>query len=109
MRYLIDAQLPPALARSLVELARQAEHVLDVGLIAADDLTIWSYAIRTGATIITKDDDFIKRSHLIADSPPIVWVRLGNTGNKQLLARFGKLLPAIEAALAAGEKIVEVV
>jgi predicted nuclease of predicted toxin-antitoxin system len=41
--------------------------------------------------------------------PPIVWVRLGNTRNKALLDSFAKLLPKVAAALANGEKIVELV
>lgn len=40
--------------------------------------------------------------------PAIVWVRIGNTSNRALLDQFAPLLPKIAAALAAGEKIVEV-
>ena len=37
MRFLVDAQLPPALARFLASLGEEAIHVLDAGLLEADD------------------------------------------------------------------------
>jgi predicted nuclease of predicted toxin-antitoxin system len=41
MRFLIDAQLPPALVRWLTEQGHDAEHVVDCGLAEADDRLIW--------------------------------------------------------------------
>ncbi len=58
MRFLVDAQLPPALAGWLAGNGHQAEHVGAVGLQSASDAAIWDYALREGAAIITKDDDF---------------------------------------------------
>ncbi len=40
MRFLIDAQLPPALARLLASHGHVAEHVADIGLRDADDSPI---------------------------------------------------------------------
>jgi predicted nuclease of predicted toxin-antitoxin system len=37
---LVDAQLPPALARAIGERGHLAEHVADVGLVSADDSVI---------------------------------------------------------------------
>lgn len=37
MRFLVDAQLPPTLARWLVSEGLEAEHVIDCGLEAVDD------------------------------------------------------------------------
>ena len=45
MRFLVDAQLPPALARLLITLGHTAEHVADIGLRDADDSPIWAYAL----------------------------------------------------------------
>ena len=58
MRFLVDAQLPPALARFLASLGEEAIHVLDAGLLEADDGEIWSFALENDWVIITKDDDF---------------------------------------------------
>ncbi|MGH7341852.1 MAG: DUF5615 family PIN-like protein [Candidatus Rokuibacteriota bacterium] len=49
MRFLVDAQLPPALARWLTSHGHEAEHVFDCDLTSADDRTIWRRAISTGA------------------------------------------------------------
>jgi len=54
---LIDAQLPPSLARLLVAAGHQARHVREVGLRDAPDPAIWDYAVREGAVILTKDED----------------------------------------------------
>ena len=40
MRFLVDAQLPPALARWLVAAGHEAEHVGDRGMEAASDAAI---------------------------------------------------------------------
>jgi predicted nuclease of predicted toxin-antitoxin system len=40
VRFLVDAQLPPALARKLAGRDHVAEHVADVGLLAAADSAI---------------------------------------------------------------------
>lgn len=57
MRFLIDAQLPPALATWLEIQGHEAEHVGDCGLGSESDLSIRLYADRVGAAIITKDQD----------------------------------------------------
>ena len=108
MRFVVDAQLPPALAGYIVSQGHQAEHVIDLGMASADDSAIWKYAITVGAAIITKDEDFAIRISIVPTGPAIVWLRIGNTSNQALLSRFAPLMPKIEAALAAGENLVEV-
>jgi predicted nuclease of predicted toxin-antitoxin system len=44
VRFLVDAQLPPALARWLVEQGHDASHVTDHGLGEASDRRIWDEA-----------------------------------------------------------------
>jgi predicted nuclease of predicted toxin-antitoxin system len=41
-RFLVDAQLPPELARRLSRLGYQADHVNRIGLGAAGDVAIWA-------------------------------------------------------------------
>lgn len=64
MRFLVDAQLPPALARMPAANGLDAGHVHEVGLGGAEDSAIWDHAARTGAAIITKDEDFVSLSTL---------------------------------------------
>jgi predicted nuclease of predicted toxin-antitoxin system len=108
VRFLVDAQLPPLLARYLAESGHQAEHVGDVGLLTASDRTIWNYAIEWNAVLITKDEDFITMRALSAVGPAIVWIRLGNTTRRALLDRFRDAFPAVIAGLQRGETVIEI-
>lgn len=109
MRFLVDAQLPPALARWLTDRGHAAEHVSDRGMAAADDRDIWEYARATAAVIITKDGDFAARRALAAAGPTVVWIRLGNTRRRELLAWFAARLPMVLEALERGESLIEIV
>ena len=109
MRFLVDAQLPPALARLLAAKGFEAQHVYDIGLSEAEDRLIWDHAKKSGAVIISKDEDFISMITLHGDGPAIVWIRLGNTSKKSMLNWFEPLIPEIIASLQTGEKLIEVV
>ena len=108
MRFLVDAQLPPALARRLEALGHIAEHVADRGMVSASDEVIRDHAASVGAVIVTKDEDFAVR-RLLAGGPPVVWLRLGNTRRTALLHRIETDLSAIVGALERGETLVEIV
>ena len=109
VRFLIDAQLPPALARYLEFIGHDAVHVADVGLLRADDRAIWEHASMMGATLITKDEDFVTMRTLKADrGPAIVWVRIGNSSKSRLIGRFSIVLAEIVDALQRGETIIQV-
>lgn len=84
MKFLIDAQLPPGLARILVSSGHSAEHVFETGGLGAKDEDIWTYAKQTGSTIITKDEDFAVKVCMRSEGPAVVWVRIGNSSNRFL-------------------------
>jgi predicted nuclease of predicted toxin-antitoxin system len=107
LRFPVDAQLPPALARRIAALGHEAQHVADCGLADAPDDAIWKHAAGVGAVIITKDEDFAVRRVLQA-GPAVVWLRIGNTRRHALPARLEAEWPAIVRALAQGETLVEV-
>jgi predicted nuclease of predicted toxin-antitoxin system len=109
MRFLVDAQLPPALARWLEEHGHTAEHVADRGMAAADDRVVWDYALTVGAVILTRDEDFAIRRALAPDGPSVVWIRRGNTTRRELLTWFEFRLPAMLEALDRGEPLIEIV
>jgi predicted nuclease of predicted toxin-antitoxin system len=108
MRFLVDAQLPPALARWLAANGHEAEHVVDRGMQAASDTAIWDYALASSTAIVTKDEDFAQRKVLADNGPVVVWIRVPNTRRQNLLAWFETVLPDILAALERGETLVEV-
>jgi predicted nuclease of predicted toxin-antitoxin system len=104
----VDAQLPPALARMLTEQGHTACHVEDLGLRHSDDNEIWQWALSNNAIIFTKDEDFPRRALVGRRAPVIVWLRVGNTSRRALLAWIKPLLIQIEAEVARGESIIEV-
>jgi len=108
VRFLVDAQLPPRLARALVEAGHQAEHVEDVGLRHGKDPEIWEYATRQQAVIVTKDEDFVDRFRRHAAGPAIVWLRVGNAANAALLSWFLPILPTVLARIQSGDRLIEV-
>lgn len=108
MRFLVDAQLPPALASWLNGQGHSASHVFDLDLARADDRAIWNQAIEMGAVIVTKDEDFAVRKVLEKVGPSIVWVRFGNTTRPEVIRRFEGLLTGILGALEQGEGLIEI-
>jgi predicted nuclease of predicted toxin-antitoxin system len=108
VRFIVDAQLPPLLARFLSDQGHPSEHVSDIGLGTARDREIWDRAIQSDAALVTKDEDFITMRALNSTGPAIVWVRLGNTTRTELVRHFSAVLPAIIAGLQKGETVIEV-
>jgi predicted nuclease of predicted toxin-antitoxin system len=108
MRFIVDAQLPPALATWLAAKGHDAEHVADRQMQTAADAAIWDYALREATAIITKDEDFAQRKVLTDDGPVVVWIRLPNTRRPDLLRWFETVLPDVLSAIERGETLVEV-
>lgn len=106
MRFLVDAQLPPALARWLAENGHEADHVSDIGLVAAEDAVIATRAEADGAVLVSKDEDFATLR--MADRFALLWLRCGNTTNRALFAWLEPRWSRIEGLLAGGERYVEV-
>jgi predicted nuclease of predicted toxin-antitoxin system len=106
VKVIIDQQLPPALAAWLRNQGLDAAHVRDVNLSRAPDREILAWAERDQAVIVSRDEDFV---HMIRESADarLVWVRLGNCANADLIAAVGKAWPEIASRLAAGERLVE--
>ena len=108
VKFLIDAQLPPALAQWLREAGYDAQAVREVGLREAEDAEIWRYAQTEGRMIITKDEDFMQRVQTGAAGPVIVWLRLGNTTNAVLRAWFVPRIPQLVEMIGQGYRVIEV-
>jgi len=110
MRFLIDAQLPPALARWLLDRGYDAKHVYDCFPDSTTDTEIWNYALQNNIVIISKDQDFAHRlTSTQGTSPSVVWLRVGNTSKRALLAWLTAIWPKIDRALSSGEQLIEVV
>ena len=109
MLFLVDAQLPPSLAEALRQAGCQAVHLVDLGLLAATDEQIWNETISRSAVLVTKDRDFPLRRAASKDGPAILWVRVGNIGNRKLIDLTLRALPGIIEAIERGEAVVEFV
>lgn len=107
MRFLIDAQLPPALARMLIDLGHSAEHVTDIGPGDASDHALWQYALDHDAVLVTKDEDSRDMVLLGGPSPVVVWIRVGNTRRRALLDWFEPLVDSIVDLAASGNRLIE--
>src|SRR4051812_47352184 len=107
MRFLVDAQLPPALADFLQSHGYEAKAAREVGLREAEDSVIWTFA-QTGAwVVVTKDKDFADRALRSATGPQVLWLRIGNSINRVLFGWLEPLLAAAVQDLESGHRIVE--
>ena len=106
MRFLIDANLPPALADWLAAAGHDALHVDDILAAPALDDAIWRVASSDTRILVTKDADFV----LLAErqpGPQVVWIRCGNLTLTPFRAWFLARAPAMIALLDLGEIVVE--
>jgi predicted nuclease of predicted toxin-antitoxin system len=108
MRFLVDAQLPPALASWITAQGHEAAAVRDLGLRDSPDSAIWEHAQTTDAIIVTKDEDFAQLAAVRPPPPRVLWIRLGNTTNANLIRTLEAHWPDLIAHFEAGAPVVEV-
>ena len=107
MKFLIDEQLSPSLARWLAERGQEAEHVYEAGLMGMADADVARRAVRTGAVIVSKDEDFLSFRGDIG-SVQVLWIRVGNVSNRVLFERLESVWTDVIGDLQRGEPIVTV-
>jgi len=108
VKFLVDAQLPPALAQWLRDAGHDAQHVDELGLRNADDAVLWQHALDSRAAVITKDIDFAVAAQQAAAGPVIVWLRIGNATNQALRLWIEPRLAGVLQLLNEGHRLVEV-
>ena len=106
MRFLIDAQLPPALADWLKTKGHEAEHVSERLGAERSDTFIAGVAATVGSILVSKDADFLDL--LVNGKPQFLWVRIGNSTNRLLTERFEAEWARVEDALSRGEAVVDI-
>lgn len=106
LRFLLDANVPPALMTLIRQAGFSAEHVATVLPGSTPDAVIAAYAAERRACIITNDRDFLalRSEHAF---PALVLLRTGNLRKRVLLPFFEARLPDLADALKAGEPLVE--
>lgn len=108
MRFIIDNQLPPALAQHLRNHGHNAVHVIELKLDEASDREIWRFASSQPSVIVSKDEDFLNLSLADATGPAFVWVRSGNCRTLTLIATFDARMPDILREVSAGQRVIEI-
>lgn len=108
LRFLIDAQLPPGLAKRLAASGHDTVHLHGVMSPEATDMEVAVEANRREAVLISKDEDFADLSRRGIFLVPLLWIRCGNVTNARLRQVLDPLLPMIGQAFASGDRIVEV-
>lgn len=109
MKFWVDAQLPPALAKWLSETYDiEAFSLRDLGLRDAADGEIFESARQEGIVVISKDSDFVDLVSRHGMPPQLLWVTCGNVTNKELQWVFGKTFLDALNALTDGQPIIEI-
>ncbi|MDP2806228.1 MAG: DUF5615 family PIN-like protein [Gallionellaceae bacterium] len=86
MKLLFDENLSFRLVAGLIDLYPDSAHVRDVGLLGANDLSVWNYAAAHDFLLVSKDTDFYERSLVFGAPPKIVWLRIGNSSVSETIA-----------------------
>lgn len=108
MKFLVDNQLPAALAEYLRSRGFDCHHVLEVGLAEANDAAICKEAEAQDRIIISKDEDFFFFAKQPDAKIRLIWVRLGNCRTATLLQAFEIAWLQILAALDVGDRVIEI-
>ena len=100
--FLVDQQLPKALATFLAERGHDARHIKEYdGRTTMPDPDIGRLADSEDRFVVTKDDDF-RISHLLGKPPArLLQVTCGNISTRDLLILFGQHWSALDSAVAA--------
>jgi predicted nuclease of predicted toxin-antitoxin system len=108
VRFLIDNQLPPALAPFIEsELGCEARHVADVGLRDASGAEVWQYASANEFVLMSKDEDFAHMA-LKNSNACLIWVRVGNCRRVFWLDVFRRLWSNVLERLESGDRFIEI-
>ena len=107
MKFLVDNQLPAALAEHLRTRGLDCLHVVDANLEGASDAQICRYAEEEERVIVTKDEDFLHLANRPEARIRVIWVRLGNCRTSALIQAFEKFWPMVESCLKSGDRIIE--
>ena len=96
MKFLIDAQLPKALASLLQEKGYDAIHTLEMpNRNATDDKEINELSIKEKRIVISKDSDFYDSYTANREPYRLLYLTTGNIRNKELLEIFNNNIKKI--------------
>jgi predicted nuclease of predicted toxin-antitoxin system len=97
LKFIVDTQLPPQLARLLASLGFDAVHTTfyPAGHLLSD-VEIVQIAISENRIVVTKDSDFLDHFLLRGIPPPVLLLQFGNIHNAELAQLFRANFNAIK-------------
>ena len=99
MKFLVDAQLPPRLARWLQAKGHETTHTRDLPKgNRSGDIAINELSVREQRAVITKDEDFVDMLLLFHQPYKLLLISTGNISNKELEKLFQNNFEAIVSA-----------
>lgn len=104
-RLLLDENLSERLVPLIAETFSDGLHLRTMGLGGSPDAAVWKAARDTQATLVTKDEDFIRLSMDLGWPPKVVCLAIGNAPNSRtadLLLANAKIIRAFVAQQEAG-------
>jgi predicted nuclease of predicted toxin-antitoxin system len=108
VKFIVDNQLPVALAQYMRDRGFDCQRVIEAGLGHAPDSEICRHAELQERAIISKDEDFFYFAKQRHAKIKVIWVRLGNCRTAALLAAFERSWPRIESCLKVGGRVIEI-
>ena len=97
MKLLFDQNISHKLVALLADTYPGSQHVRVLGLHAAPDEVIWTWAKEHDCTIVSKDSDFHQRSFVRGCPPKVVCLRLGNCSTARIAACLREHHPQLQA------------
>ncbi len=107
MKFLVDTQLPPRLAKHLASKGYDAVHTTfypNGHLLGDDEIVV--IAQKEARTVISKDSDFLDHYFLKGAPPKVLLIEFGNISNRDLLALFDQYLDEVLDFFADGSNLV---
>jgi len=106
-KWLIDTQLPPKLVNDFIAKGFDAVHTQSYSEgIFMSDTEIRKIALKENRIIITKDSDFYNSHFKDAMMPPVLYLKIGNISNKDLINLIKNNLPSILLSLDQEAKLI---
>ena len=97
MKLLFDQNISFRVVRQISKTFPLARQVRELQLENFTDRKIWEFAKEQNYTIVTFDADFYDFVTLYGHPPKVIWLRLGNTTNQNLINAFENYAEIIKA------------
>jgi predicted nuclease of predicted toxin-antitoxin system len=88
VKLFLDENITYRVIRKITEYYPECKHATDVIKGKLSDKLIWDYAKENGYTIVTFDSDFSDLVSMNGCPPKVIWLRIGNTTNLNLINFF---------------------